>query len=148
MEGINENSQFELSSLLGNWRAFTLLLETFCIAMGGAAGLQILQSKKIPLRPFSSLPGKNDFEPNASGSLNKFTYENVDYTDEITPAETFDLQLTAAGKSELRKDQAIYEAALTTRIGVDNKLLQFLYKDMSKDAMSVPGILCTRRRIS
>jgi hypothetical protein len=48
----------------------------------------------------------------------------------------FDLQLTAAGKSELRKDQVIYEAALTTRIGVDNKLLRFLYKHMSKDAMS------------
>ena len=137
MENSPTAAPFLLSLLLGNWRAFQSLLETFCITMGGAAGLQILQGKKIPLRPFIVCPDRNDFESNASGSINELTYEHVGSDGEgLTATQLFDLPLSATGKSNLRKDIAIYEAALAARIVVDNKLLQFLYLHMSKDAMS------------
>ena len=92
--------------------------------MGDGAGLQILQGKKIPLRPFMVCPDKNGFEFNASGSTNELTYEHVGSNEGgITATQLFDLPLSTTGKRYLRKNVAIYEAALATCTIVNNQPL-------------------------
>ena len=67
---------------------------------------------------------KNYFEFNASGSTNELTYEHVGSNEGgLTATQLFDLPLSTTGKRYLRKDVAIYEAALATCTIVNNQPL-------------------------